>query len=205
MNNQWNKWIYKVWSPVYDLLFNKGFFLKARKQIFQEIDFQCTERILFAGVGTGADLELIDHSHLNITAIDYSPDMLQQARKKFPYPDILFLEMDAQNMDFEDNSFDIIAASLILSVVPDPKKGMREMVRVLKPGGQLIVFDKFSSGKSSLAMGFIRGAIKILGTDIGLNFKELISDSKNELLVEEDEPIMFNGMYRKIILRKMVS
>ncbi|WP_456274588.1 class I SAM-dependent methyltransferase [Bacillus sp. AK031] len=203
MNNHWNKWVYKMWSPVYDLLFNRGSFLNARKQIFQEMDFHCTETILFAGVGTGADLEWIDHTSLRITAIDYSPDMLQKAKKKFPDTGIMFLEMDVQDMDFEDDSFDIIAASLILSVVPDPQKAMKEMIRVLKTGGRLIVFDKFASSKPSFIKGFLRGAIKMVGTDIGLNFNELISESKDELLVEMDEPIMLHGMYRKIILKKI--
>lgn len=56
MNNQWNKKIYKLWSPVYDLFFNKGPFLQARKKIFQDMTFTKNQKILFVGVGTGADL-----------------------------------------------------------------------------------------------------------------------------------------------------
>lgn len=83
MNNFWNKVIYKIWSPIYDGIFNSGIFLNARKQIFEEIPFNKEQRILFVGVGTGADLELINHYDLDITAIDFSPDMLRKARKKF--------------------------------------------------------------------------------------------------------------------------
>ena len=72
---------------------------------------------MFVGVGTGADLELINYSDLDITAIDYSPDMLGKARKKFKNSTITFLEMDAQNMQFDNESFDYVIASLILSVL----------------------------------------------------------------------------------------
>ena len=83
MNNSWNKVIYKIGSPIYDKFFNSGIFLNARKQIFQSIPFNNKQKILFVGVGTGADLELINYSDLDITAIDYSPDMLGKAKTKF--------------------------------------------------------------------------------------------------------------------------
>ncbi len=122
MNNSWKKFIYKIGSPIYDKFFNSGMFLNARKQIFQSIPFENKQKILFVGVGTGADLELINHSGLDITAIDYSPDMLGKSKTKFKDSAIKFLEMDAQNMAFEGESFDYVVASLILSVVPDANK-----------------------------------------------------------------------------------
>ncbi|MGV2806629.1 methyltransferase domain-containing protein, partial [Clostridium perfringens] len=132
MNNNWNKIIYKIWSPIYDKIFNSNIFLHARKQIFQETPFNNTQKILFVGVGTGADLELLNHNDLDITAIDFSPDMLRKARAKFKNSRIKFLEMDAQNMAFNDMSLDYVVGSLILSVVPDADKCFQEMGRVLK-------------------------------------------------------------------------
>jgi phosphatidylethanolamine/phosphatidyl-N-methylethanolamine N-methyltransferase len=117
MNNRWNERIYKYWSPVYDSFFNSGEFLKARKKIFQGERFNEYQKILFVGVGTGADLELINHKALNITAVDYSNEMLEKARKKFPDSSIQFLKMDAQNMSFKDHQFDVVIGSLVLSVV----------------------------------------------------------------------------------------
>ncbi|TDY01249.1 UNVERIFIED_CONTAM: methyltransferase family protein [Lysinibacillus xylanilyticus] len=174
----------------------------ARKQIFQSIPFNNQQKILFVGVGTGADLELIHHANLNITAIDYSPDMLRKARKKFGNSTITFLEMDAQKMEFENESFDIIVASLILSVVPDATKCFQEMIRVLKPEGKIIVFDKFvpKNKKLSLPKMLLRPIISLLGTDIGRSFEEI---SPENIVVVEDTPIMLNGMYRKIIIGKI--
>jgi phosphatidylethanolamine/phosphatidyl-N-methylethanolamine N-methyltransferase len=205
MNNNWNKIIYKIWSPIYDKIFNSNIFLHARKQIFQETPFNNTQKILFVGVGTGADLELLNHNDLDITAIDFSPDMLRKARAKFKNSRIKFLEMDAQNMAFNDMSFDYVVGSLILSVVPDADKCFQEMGRVLKQEGRIVIFDKFtpSNHKLSLSKKLFRPLIKVLGTDIGLNFEELYLRNNKNLSIEEDKPVMLNGMYRKIVLRKI--
>jgi len=202
LNNSWNRFIYRIGSPIYDKFFNSGVFLNARKKIFQSIAFNNQQKILFVGVGTGADLELINHNDLKITAIDYSPDMLRKAKGKFEHSTITFLEMDAQNLEFENESFDYVVASLILSVVPDATKCFQEMTRVLKQEGRIIVFDKFvpKNQKLSLPKILLRPIISLLGTDIGRSFDEI---SPENIVVEEDTPIMFNGMYRKIIIRKI--
>ncbi|MGO4787484.1 class I SAM-dependent methyltransferase [Paenibacillus sp. 2KB_20] len=205
MNNNWNKIIYKIWSPIYDKIFNSNIFLHARKQIFQETPFNNTQKILFVGVGTGADLELLNHYDLDITAIDFSPDMLRKARAKFKNSRIKFLEMDAQNMAFNDMSFDYVVGSLILSVVPDADKCFQEMGRVLKQEGRIVIFDKFtpSNNKLSLSKKLFRPLIKVLGTDIGLNFEELYLRNNKNFSIEEDKPVMLKGMYRKIVIRKI--
>lgn len=205
MNNSWNKFIYKIGSPFYDKFFNSGIFLNARKQIFQTITFDNNQKILFVGVGTGADLELVNYSDLNITAIDYSPDMLEKAKIKFKDSAINFIEMDAQNMDFENESFDYIVASLILSVVPDADKCFQEITRVLKSEGKIIIFDKFApkNKKLSLPLVLLRPVIGVFGTDIGRSFEELIAKNNNCIVVEEDIPIMMNGLYRKIEILKI--
>lgn len=205
MNNSWNKVIYKIGSPIYDKFFNSGIFLNARKQILQSIPFSGEQKILFVGVGTGADLELINYSDLDITAIDYSPDMLGKAKTKFKDSTIKFLEMDAQNMIFEDEVFDYVVASLILSVVPDANKCFQEITRVLKHEGKIIIFDKFApkNKKLSLLKVLLRPIISVLGTDIGRSFEEIIPNNNKSLKVEEDSPVMMNGMYRKIIVAKI--
>ena len=205
MNNSWNKVIYKIGSPIYDKFFNSGIFLNARKRIFQLIPFNREQKILFVGVGTGADLELINYSDLDITAIDYSPDMLGKAKTKFKDSTIKFLEMDAQHMVFEDESFDYVVASLILSVVPDANKCFQEIARVLKQEGKIIIFDKFApkNKKLSLPKVLLRPIISVLGTDIDRSFEEIITKNNKSLKVEEDSQVMMNGMYRKIIIAKI--
>ncbi|MGM7701820.1 class I SAM-dependent methyltransferase [Pseudalkalibacillus sp. Hm43] len=202
--DKWNRFVYKLWSPVYDKFFNTGQFLKARKEVFQDQRFHEGQEILFVGVGTGADLELINYEVMNITAIDYSNDMLNKAKTKFKGTSIEFLKMDAQDMSFPDHQFDVVVASLVLSVVPDTKRCLEEMVRVLKPQGTIIVFDKFAPKHKGLSFlkKALRPFIKLLGTDIGINFEKLYAVHKDGLLIREEEPLMFNGMYMKIILQK---
>lgn len=204
MKNTWNKIIYKLWSPIYDTFFNTGYFLAARKKVLQGVHFERNQKILFVGIGTGADLELINLDGLEITAIDYSPDMLNQARKKFKNSSIHFLEMDAQEMDFESNHFDWVTGSLILSVVPNAEICFQEMARVMKPGGKVLLFDKFLPREKKLLFfqKIIRPVIKLLGTDVGIKFEEVLENNKDGLFVIKDVPVMFNGIYRKIILSK---
>ena len=204
MNNAWNKVIYKIGSPVYDRFFNSGIFLDARKQVFQSIPFEKGQKVLFVGVGTGADLELIEHSDFEVTAIDYSADMLSKAKRKFTDSAIRFLEMDAQKMNFEDDSFDYVVASLILSVVPNAGQSLSEIIRVLKPDGKVIIFDKFTPKHKQLSLPkkIARPIISLLGTDIGRSFEEIMDQSGSNCEVEEDSPVMMHGMYRKIIIAK---
>lgn len=205
MNNPWNKFIYRLGSGLYDQLFNSGLFLKARKQIISDGIFKDEgQKILFVGVGTGADLELVDFDKFDITAIDYSEAMLQKAREKFNHSTIEFLKMDAQDMAFADDQFDLVVASLILSVVPDENRCFGEIVRVLKPDGKIVIFDKFSpkGNKLPIYKKLLRPVIRVLGTDIGRNFEKLVEPHKDYVTILEDRSILFKDMYRKIVLLK---
>lgn len=205
LNNTWNKIIYKIGSSFYDKFFNTGTFLKTRKRIFQEVPFQRKQKILYVGIGTGADLELINYVDYDITAIDYSPDMLAKAQHKFEHSSINFLEMDAQKMSFADESFDYIVASLILSVVPNENKCFEEMIRVLKKDGRILIFDKFApkNQKLTLTKKLVRPFISMLGTDIGRSFEELFKQNDQRLRIIRDESVMLKGMYRYIEVLKL--
>lgn len=99
MNNRRNKVIYRFWAPFYDYLFNSGPFLKARKKIFENLDIEPKSKILFVGVGTGADLQFIKDKDVSVTAIDLSTEMLGRAKNQYDSPNINFMEMDAQNFN----------------------------------------------------------------------------------------------------------
>jgi phosphatidylethanolamine/phosphatidyl-N-methylethanolamine N-methyltransferase len=158
--------------------------------------------VLFVGVGTGVDLAFFPLDKINVVAIDYSTHMLKRAKQKYPH--IEFIQMDAQDLSsFPNQSFDMVVASLIISVVPDPKKVMVEMVRVTKRGGRILIFDKFASQKPSIVKRIVRPFIKLLGTDIGVSFENIYEIVKYECRFVEDTPVMMQGMYRKIILEKV--
>ena len=205
LNNSWNNFIYKIWSSFYDRFFNSEMFLNARKKVFNDVQPKAGSKILFVGVGTGADLPFFLNKGYEIVAIDYSIDMLKIAKEKYDHSSVEFLEMDAQNLEFKDESFDFIVANLILSVVPDPHKTLKEMLRVLKNEGEFLVFDKFvpQEKKLTVAQRFIRPFIKLLGTDIGVDFYHILQGVENKCLVNQDDKIMMNGFYRKIIGMKL--
>ncbi|HYK74446.1 MAG TPA: class I SAM-dependent methyltransferase [Pseudoneobacillus sp.] len=206
MNNRWNQLIYRMWAPIYDVFFNRGSFRVARKKVFTNLPFKQGDQILFVGVGTGADLEYIPHHEFNITAIDYSYDMLEKARRKYSQASITFQQMDAEHLNLPADQFDFVIGSLILSVVPNPYQALHEMMRVTKPGGQIILFDKFAPEGASLSFfkKILRPVIQLLGTDIGLSFGNIIQQ-QNRAHILSDEDMMFQGMYRKIVLEKRTS
>ncbi len=188
MNNPWNKVIYRVWAPFYDYLFNSGPFLKARTKIFGNLDIKPKSKVLFVGVGTGADLQFIKDKDVSVTAIDLSTEMLGRAKNQYDTPNVTFMEMDAQNLTFSPESFDMVIANLILSVV-------------------LIIFEKFAPPSRELPVmkKILRPVVALMGTDIGLHFEQIIMPYEKQIRVEEDASALFNGMYRKIILQKITG
>ncbi|GIO01760.1 methyltransferase type 11 [Brevibacillus halotolerans] len=206
MNNVWNKIIYKLGAPFYDVFFNSGIFLNARKKVFEDLVLPKKQQVLFVGIGTGADLCFFTEQDIQITAIDISPSMLSQAKEKTNKKmNIQFLEMDAQHLAFSDQSFDMVVANLILSVVPDANQCMKEIIRVTKERGTIIIFDKFEpkNKKLSLKKRLLRPVISLLGTDIGRNFEVIVKPYKEQIIVQRDIPILFRDMYRKITLQKI--
>ncbi|MUG47842.1 class I SAM-dependent methyltransferase [Paenibacillus woosongensis] len=205
MNNRWNKLIYRAGAPFYDVLFNAGPFARVRKKVFADLALEPGQRVLLVGVGTGADLRFFCGKTLEITAVDLSPAMLAQAKSKAGKNEhIRFLEMDAQDLRFADQSFDLVIASLILSVVPDEHKCMSELVRVTKERGSIVIFDKFKGGegKMPLIMRMLRPLVAVLGTDIGRNYQAILKPHLEGLNIREDSPAMFGDMYRKIVLER---
>jgi phosphatidylethanolamine/phosphatidyl-N-methylethanolamine N-methyltransferase len=202
MNNRWNSFIYTCWAPVYDFFFNRGLFYAARKRVFENVNVAEGSKVLFVGVGTGADLAFFPLDRMKVVAVDYSIEMLKKAKRK--YPNIEFIQMDAQSLSFPAHSFDMIVASLVVSVVPNPEKAISEMVRVTKKGGSVIIFDKFVPKHKELSImkKIIRPFIRLLGTDIGISFEKIYEIVKHECHIVEDTEVMVQGMYRKIVLEK---
>ena len=136
---------YARWAPVYDLSFGK--IADAGRIIAVDAINKRRGSVLEVGVGTGISLPRY-RSHLDVTGIDLSPEMLRKARervRKLGLRNIRkLLEMDAQELDFADESFDTVVAMYVLTVVPEPAKVMAELERVCKPGGQILIINHFS-------------------------------------------------------------
>ena len=105
-----------------------------------------SERILFLAVGTGLDIQFFPAGR-SIVGIDISPRMLEVAKPRVEaYPGSLETRvMDVHEMEFEAGSFDQVFTSCTFCSVPDPVKGLQALKRVLKPGGELHMFEHTGS------------------------------------------------------------
>ncbi|HRD77932.1 MAG TPA: class I SAM-dependent methyltransferase [Hyphomicrobiaceae bacterium] len=136
---------YRRWAPVYDHTFGK-FASRGRRHAVEIIN-QRQGRVLEVGVGTG--LSLPDYErHLEIVGIDLSPEMLEKARERVASEGLDHVtslhEMDASALSFKDESFDTTVAMYVMTVVPEPEKVMRELDRVTKVGGEVMLVNHFS-------------------------------------------------------------
>lgn len=139
------KTAYRRWAPVYDNTFGR-FTTEGRRHAVEIIN-QRHGKVLEVGVGTG--LSLPDYGrHLQIEGIDLSPEMLDKAREKVAEEGLRNVtglhEMDASELTFPTGSFDTVVAMYVMTVVPDPEKVMRELARVCKVGGEVILINHFS-------------------------------------------------------------
>lgn len=115
-----------------------------RKELFEKIE---EKKILEVGVGTGKNLEFYS-TDKEVTGIDFSEKMLEKAKNKSKDKDhVTLMEMDAENMTFEDNTFDTVVTSCVFCSVPDPVKGLKEIRRVCKNGGKVIMLEHMRSNK----------------------------------------------------------
>lgn len=141
---------YGFYAPIYNYIFGR-IVGEGRREAVNALPSQPGERILEIGVGTGLSLPLYE-PEVEVAGIDVSPEMLAIARSKYPaadYPQVReLLEMDAQSLDYPDDYFAGSVAMYVASVVPDPAAMMREMFRVTRPGGPVLVVNHFTSSRA---------------------------------------------------------
>ena len=114
---------------------------------------QAGDRVLEVGVGTGINTSLYP-SNCTVTGIDLSASMLEKARERVRREglrNVRLLEMDAANLTFADDTFDIVYAPYLVSVVPDPVQVVKEMRRVCQPGGKIVILNHFRSANPILS------------------------------------------------------
>lgn len=197
MKNESNLVKYRLLAPVYDLLF-RGPLRRARKQAISSLHLTGREGILIVGVGTGEDLPILPAS-APITGIDISEAMLQRARQKAGNRNITFREMYAEHLDFPNQTFDAVILNLILSVVEDPHSTLSEALRVLKPGGRVLVFDKFvpDGRKPGLGRKVLNKVTSLIGTDITRRFEDIAEGLPINIAFSQ---WVLAGLYRIMVL-----
>lgn len=159
--------------------------------------------VLEVGVGTGANLPYYP-SEAEVTGIDFSRKMLDKARKKAATLDtsITLEEMNAEKLDFPDDSFDYVISTCVFCSVPDPVQGLKEIRRVLKPEGKVLMLEHMRSdnrfiGKAMDIMNPV--GLHIVGANI--NRRTMTNIQKAGLRVV-DQQFLFSSIMRKLVLAK---
>jgi phosphatidylethanolamine/phosphatidyl-N-methylethanolamine N-methyltransferase len=137
---------YELYAPVYDFIFD-WIFAPGRAAAVKQLGLMPNDLTLEVGIGTGLNLPLYPPTS-RLIGIDLSQEMLDKAIERvqtLTMPNVTLKVMDATALDFADNEFDKALATYTISAVPDPVAVLREMRRVVKPGGTLVILNHFRS------------------------------------------------------------
>lgn len=131
-----------------DLPLELPYFRKWRRKALSDL----SGKVLEVGIGTGRNLKYYS-SRCSVTGIDNSKGMLEKACTKAKgMNNVTLLLMDAEHLDFPDNSFDYVVTTFVLCTISDPVKALKEMRRVLKPSGELIALEHMRSNDPLIAL-----------------------------------------------------
>lgn len=190
-------------SPIYDLM--EGLVERSRYKKWREILWSKAQgtKILEVGVGTGKNF-LYYPKDVEVTAIDFSEKMLHRAKKKARETAIIvhLEQMDVQNLEFEDNTFDTVVGSFVFCSVPDPMKGLQEVGRVCKPGGKIVLLEHVLSANRVIAwlMNLVNPVVvRLMGPNINRRTSENVANSG---LKVEKVTDLAAGIFKLIEARK---
>jgi len=186
---------YELLAPVYDFIFD-WIFAPGRTAAVSQLALAPNDTVLEVGIGTGLNLPLYPPL-TRLTGIDLSSEMLDKAVERvqnLAMPNVTLKVMDATSLDFADNEFDKALATYTISAVPDPVAVLREMRRVVKPGGTLVLLNHFRSDRRviRLAEDLVAPVCTRLGWKSNLAMKPLLAQvGLTPELVQKVN--MFNG------------
>lgn len=191
---------YSLIAPFYDLVIERPM-RAARKQSLSALTSDKTENVLLSGLGTGLDLPLLPALH-HYTALDFNAGMLARARARGANLQVDWVLGDSMALPFPDAHFDHVVLHLITAVVPEPRCCLAEAARVLKPGGSVILFDKFlRPGKTAPLRRLLTPLSGRIATRMDVVFEEVLLAAP-ELEIVSDVPALAGGWFRSILLRK---
>ncbi|HEB86386.1 MAG TPA: class I SAM-dependent methyltransferase [Gammaproteobacteria bacterium] len=192
---------YTFLAPIYDYLVEPAFADLRRKNL-SHLKHAENKDILLTGIGTGLDIPWLPQGP-RYTGIDLTPAMLARARKQTADRNDIELEVgDAMQLPFDNERFDAIIMHLILAVVPDSLRALQEAQRVLRPGGRILILDKFlRPGQWALSRRLLSIFLRHIATRTDVVFEPLLAQCPQLTLIR-DEPALAKGWFRYIELHK---
>ena len=196
------RWAYTLWSPVYDWVVAPST-RESRRKSLASLGDVTGRLILLDGIGTGLDVQWIPKG-ARYVGLDVTPAMLRRARRAAVRTGrLISLQVgDAMRLPYRNGVFDAVVLHLILAVVPDPRAALAEAARVVKPGGRLVIFDKFlRPGETAWLRRLISPLLGRVATRTDVVFEEVLA-SCTGLGVVSDEPDLAGGWFRRIVLER---
>ena len=196
---------YSLIAPFYDLAI-AGPLRAARTRSLRSLPTDAAEKVLLSGIGTGLDLPLLPKLH-HYTALDFNAAMLSRARLRATRlldegMQVEWVLGDSMALPFADAHFEHVVLHLILAVVPQPAQCLNEAARVLKPGGTIIIFDKFlRPQQTALLRRALNPLSRRIATRMDVVFEEVLS-AVPQLRLVSDVPLLAGGWFRGIVLQK---
>jgi len=191
---------YRLLAPVYDLAV-RGALAGARARSVARLRHRARGEVLVAGIGTGLDLPLLPPAHRYV-GIDLTRPMLARAVARRGPLEVCFVEGDVQALPFADAGFDMAVLHLILAVVPRPEQCLAEVARILRPGGRVLIFDKFlRPGERAWLRRALNPVACRIATRTDVVFEDVLVKVPG-LSVVTDEPALVGGWFRLIELEK---
>lgn len=193
--------VYRFYAPVYDFVF--GLLLDSGRAALARAIDPAARRVLEVGVGTGLALKRYP-AKAQVVGVDLSEEMLMRA---MPRAERLrgaravdLVCADAEHLPFPDDSFDAITLPYVLSVTPNPQALLRELRRVCRPGGQILILNHF---RGAQGMGLLERMLGRFAHRVGFD-SQLDMDSTlgtQDWTREQVQPVNLFGLSRLVLLR----
>ena len=192
---------YRRYAPLYDLLFG-AVLGPGRRRMARAVDALEPDSVLEVGVGTGLTLRHYPR-RARVVGIDLSPDMLVRAHdvaQRLPERDISLHAMDAEALQFDDDSFDCVTVPYVLSVTPHPDRLVAELRRVCRPQGHIVIVNHFSGSRFWwLLERLVRPIADRIGFHSDFDYTRHVLS--HDWHVQSSTPVNLFGLSRLVVIR----
>jgi phosphatidylethanolamine/phosphatidyl-N-methylethanolamine N-methyltransferase len=192
---------YHFIAPFYDAFLERASAGARRRSLAPLATLGEQQRVLLSGAGTGLDFPFLAAQH-DYVALDLTAAMQLRSRSRGKGLSMAWVRGDSMLLPFVEASFDFVVLHLILAVVPEPQRCLAEAARVLRPGGRILLFDKFlRRGQIAPLRRLVSPLIAPLATRLDVVLEDVLQ-TVPQLRLISDEPALAGGWFRLIEMKK---